>query len=92
MALEDEEAGQDFLKLALAEWEPQLCWLEIDPRFHNLGGSKQYKDAVDLFKLKVDDGSSRHRFLTSIDLDTWTTPESAICLRSSGLSLIAPKR
>ncbi len=38
MAIKDEDACQDFLKRAVAEKEPQVCWLEIDPRYEDLLG------------------------------------------------------
>ena len=38
MALRDHESCGSFLKLAVAQKEPQLCWLEVDPRYENLRG------------------------------------------------------
>ena len=38
MALHDLEACRSFLKVAFAQREPQLCWLEIDPRLQDLRG------------------------------------------------------
>ena len=36
MALRDQEACCSFLKVAVAQQEPQLCWLEIDPKLQDL--------------------------------------------------------
>ena len=38
MALRDQEASRSFLEVAFARQEPQLCWLEIDPKLQNLRG------------------------------------------------------
>ena len=42
MALRNEEACRSFLAVAAARREPQLCWLEIDPRFEDLRGRIAY--------------------------------------------------
>ena len=55
MTLHDEEAARNLLELALASWEPQRCWLEVDPRFDNLGGSMSYKDAMGAFKITANE-------------------------------------
>ncbi len=36
MAVQDEGSCRSALKLAIAQSEPQLCWLEIDPKFQDL--------------------------------------------------------
>ena len=36
LALRDQEACRSFLESAVAQKEPQLCWLEIDPKLQNL--------------------------------------------------------
>ncbi|AXC12008.1 Adenylate cyclase [Acidisarcina polymorpha] len=38
MALRDREACRSFLKVAVAQQEPQLCWLAIDPKLQDLRG------------------------------------------------------
>ena len=36
MALGEQEACRSFLRLAVADNEPQLCWLDMDPRYQDL--------------------------------------------------------
>ena len=38
MAFQDQEACGSLLKVAVAENEPQLCWIKIDPKYENLRG------------------------------------------------------
>ncbi len=46
MCLQDEEGCENFLKLAVAVNEPQVAWLETDPRFGSMRERAIYKRAV----------------------------------------------
>ena len=54
MALGDKEACRSFLEAAVAQLEPQLCWLEIDPRYEGLrGGLSAARDELPQSKAPV---------------------------------------
>ena len=50
-ALREEEACRSLLEAAVAQAEPQLCWLQTDPKFADLRGRGFYEDAVEKLKM-----------------------------------------
>ena len=53
-ALRDEEACRNLLELAVSQAEPQLCWLETDPKFEDLRSRSYYKHVVAKLHTKND--------------------------------------